>query len=406
MNPCRALILVAIAWGCLGCRQRVPETMDVSGEPWAVIAEKARGTTVRIAMWDGDPAINRFMRNYVKARMKSEHDVNVEFIGGYGHTLVDRLMVELAAGKTIGDIDLMWINGETFFQLRQIQALFGPFTELLPNSEYIDWNDPFIAIDFQQPIDGYECPWGSVQQALIYHSERVKTPPRNRSELARWIHENPGRFTIDHQFTGMTFLKGLLYDFSGGPGTWDGAFDEEKYHRESAKMWDYLRDLRPSLWRRGETYPEGVAQLHQLMMNGEIDFSISNNDGEVDNKVLQGILPAAARGYVLESGSIRNSHYLGIPIHAPNKAGAMVLANLLISPQAQWQKALPDVWGDGWVLDLERLPEEDQIRFANIPGRQRIASREELASKALQEPAPEIMLRLQQDFRKYMIEGR
>ena len=73
---------------------------------------------------------------------------------------------------------MVWINGETFYQLRQIDALFGPFTDKLPNSQYIDFDNPFIGIDFQQPVDGYEAPWGNVQFALIYDTTRVANPPR------------------------------------------------------------------------------------------------------------------------------------------------------------------------------------------------------------------------------------
>jgi putative spermidine/putrescine transport system substrate-binding protein len=407
--PSKKIILATFTLLCQvffnGCGRHQVAVVDLTTTTWADVTEKANDTTVRMMMWDGDPAINEYMRGFVKRRMKSDHGIHVEFIGGHGAVLVNRLMVELDAGKTVGDIDLMWINGETFFQLRQINALFGPFTSILPNNQYIDWDDPFIAIDFQQPVDGYECPWGNVQQALIYHGGRVQNPPRNKTELAQWVRDNPGRFTIDNGFTGMTFLKALLYDFAGGPGSWDGDFDEEKYLLHAKQLWEYLIPLRPFLWRKGETYPEGVAQLHQLMLNGEVDFSMSNNDGEVDNKVMQGILPYEARAYVLDTGTIRNSHYLGIPINAPNKFGAMVLANFLISPEAQLLKSMPEVWGDGSVLDTRRLPMDFKQKFTNIPGRARVASREALVSKALAEPAPEIMLRLHADFRKYMIQG-
>ncbi len=400
-----ALCLSVCALLLAGCDSPKAETVDLSTTNWQQISEAASGTTVRMAMWDGDPAINAFMRDYVRRRMQAEHGVTVEFIGGLGNSLVDRLMVELDAGRTVGDIDLMWINGETFFQLRQINALFGPFTTTLPNNKYIDWQDPFIALDFQKSVDGYECPWGNVQLALIYHSGRVSDPPQNRTELAAWVKAHPGRFTIDNSFTGMTFLKGLLYDLAGGPGAWDGDFDEARYRRESAKLWEYWRSIKPYLWREGQTYPESVAQLHQLMMNGEVDFSMSNNDGEVDNKAVQGILPDESRGYAWETGTIRNSHYLGIPVNAPNKAAAMVLANFLISPDAQLQKAKPEVWGDGSILDMDKLPAEYRKQFSQIPGRTRVASRESLGERALTEPAPEIMVRLEADFRKYMIEG-
>jgi hypothetical protein len=62
---------------------------------------------------------------------------------------------------------MTWINGETFYQLRQIDALYGPFVEALPNRRYLDLDNRFIHTDFQQPIDGYEAPWGNVPFAYL-----------------------------------------------------------------------------------------------------------------------------------------------------------------------------------------------------------------------------------------------
>jgi len=37
----------------------------------------------------------------------------------------------------------------------------------------------------------------------------------------------------------------------------------------------YLRDIKPYLWRKGETYPRRRRNLNRLFVNGEIDFSMS-----------------------------------------------------------------------------------------------------------------------------------
>jgi putative spermidine/putrescine transport system substrate-binding protein len=389
-----------------GCGDsKSPPTPELPGTAtWQQIQEQAQGTTVRMAMWDGDPLVNAYMHDDVAPALFKEYGVTLNTIGGQGSELVSRLVVDLEAGRTVGEIDVMWINGATFYQLREMHALYGPFTDRLPNNEYLDWKNPFIAIDFQQPVAGFECPWGNVQFALIYHGQRVTSPPQNTDELAKWIKQHPSRFTFDVSFTGMTFLKSLLYGFAGGPDSLNGTFNEELYQSASQKLWKWIRDVQPHLWRQGRTFPEGVAQLHQLFSNDEVDFTMSVNDGEVDNKVLQGVLPDAARAYVLQGGSIRNSHYLGIPVNAPHKAAALVLVNYLISPEAQLRKTTPTVWGDGTVLSLSRLPQEWRSRFENIPGRTRVAPRSELEPLALMEPAAEIMVRLQHDFRREIVD--
>lgn len=373
--------------------------------PWPAVEKAAAGSRVRIAMWDGDSAINGWMQGWVSQQLREKHGIELEFSGLRGPELVGRMQVERDAGRDPGDIDVVWINGETFYQLRRISALQGPFVQRLPNGQWIDWDDPFISTDFQQPAEGYECPWGSVQFALIYHSDRVERPPRRLDDLSNWIKGHPGRFTWDVSFTGMTFLKSLLLELSGDRHGFTRPLTDSLWESASLRLWDWIRGVRPHLWRAGQTFPEDVSQLHLLFSTGEVDFTMSSNDGEVDNKVLQGVLPEASRGYVPEFGSIRNSHYLGIPSNAPNVAGALVLIDFLISPAAQLEKAKPEVWGDGTVLSLQKLTADWREKFAGISIRSRAPSREEMRERALPEPAAEVMMRLVQGFRREIIEG-
>jgi putative spermidine/putrescine transport system substrate-binding protein len=402
------MLLEAGRWGAAlgltGCGSSPEATHLTDAIDWDEVLGLARGSSVSIGMWDGDPLINEYLRDDVAPQLRQSSGIGVELVGMQGSAIVSRLMMDLEAGRAAGDLDLIWINGENFYQLRKLNALYGPFTERLPNNRYVDWASPFVAKDFQQPVEGYECPWGNVQFAIIYNSDAVPDPPRTRESLAAWIHEHPGRFTFDNSFTGMTFLKSLLYEIAGGPRSLDGPFDPVLYDRSTAALWGWLRELQPSLWRNGETFPDSVSQLHQLFTNGEVDFTMSNNDGEVDNKVLQGVLPEHARAYVLDSGTIRNSHYLGIPVNAPHKPAALVAANFLISPEAQLRKAYPAVWGDGTVLSMSALPDEWRSKFEHIDGRTRVASRSELETVALPEPAAEVMVRLHADFRSRIIE--
>jgi len=379
-------------------KERDPRELD-----WEAVANEARATTVNMMMWQGDPLINDYMKDYVTPTLKERYDIDLNISHGQGNTVVQVLLAELQGGKGESELDLIWINGETFYQLRQIDALFGPWTESLPNARYIDFSNPFIGQDFQQDIDGYECPWGNVQMTLIYDREKVSEPPRSREALARFVRAHPGKFTFDTQFTGLTFLKALLIDIADDPKALYGDFNEEAYQKYSKELWDYIRRIRPYLWKEGNTFPEGVAPMHQMFANGELWFTMSNNDAEVDNKILQGLFPETARAYVLESGTIQNSHYVGIPKLSGNKAGAMVVANFLISPEAQYRKQNPQVWGDGTVLDLDQLPAEWAEKFRNLPNRRYAPPRDSLKAHALMELAPEYMIRLAEDFRAEVI---
>jgi putative spermidine/putrescine transport system substrate-binding protein len=310
----------------------------------------------------------------------------------------------MEAGKVKSELDMMWINGETFFQLREIQALHGPFVEQLPNNKFLNWENEFISTDFQQSVNGMECPWGNVQMAWIYDSTRVQQPPMNMAELAQWVKANPGKFTIPNEFTGMTLLKAWLIELSGSKDGLKGPFNEARYKELSEKLWTYINDIKPYMWNEGKSFPAGVSQLHQLLVSGEVAFSLSNNDAEVDNKILQGIFPKTFKAYVPSGGTIQNSHYLGIVSRSAHKEAAMVVCNFMISPEAQFEKMKPDVWGDATVLNIDKLEGDWKEKFNNIPGRSNAPKRSKIQQYALMEPAAEYMIRLFEDFRKQVIE--
>ena len=387
----------------VSCNSSSNKQTGLKNLSWDQILKQASGQTVDMMMWQGDPNINNYMQNYVVPEVKKQYGIDLNIASGQGNTIVSILMSELEAGKQNGELDLVWINGETFYQLRQIDGLYGPFTSQLPNAQFIDFDNPFIKYDFQQPINGYEVPWGNVQFTIIYDSARVPKPPKTRQALAKYVKEHPGTFTIANDFSGMTFLKSLLIGMAG-PGTLDGEFDKSEYLKYSNRLWSYINEIKPHLWKDGDTFPSNIAALHQLFVNGELHFTMSNNDTEVDNKILEGFFPETARAYVLEDGTIQNSHYLGIPINAPQKAAAMVVSNFLISPEAQYRKARPDVWGDGTVLAKHKLPESWQKKFSSMPQRRHAPPRDSLQNYALQELAPEYMIRLYEDFRTQIIQ--
>lgn len=389
---------------CVSCssQQEVNE-VDLEKASWSEVELQSEGSTVSMMMWTGDPLINQYMNGYIKPQVKERFKIDLEISTGQGGDIVTYVVAQGQTGKR-GVIDMVWINGETFYQLRQLNALYGPFTDYLPSNQYVNWDNPFIANDFQQPVDGFEAPWGNVQMTLIYDEARVKMPPLNRSELADWVKANPGRFTIPTEFAGLTFLKSLLIDFAGGGGALSGEFDADVYEKHAKELWAYLNDIKLYFWKEGETFPETVAQMHQMFANGELWFTLSNNDAEVDNKIAEGLFQPTAKAYVMDFGSIQNSHYLGVLNSGRNHAGALTVINFMQSPEAQFQKAQPEVWGDGTILQVDKLPLSWKHKFQNIPGRQRAPDRAELQENALMELAPQYMIRLNEDFRKFVIE--
>ncbi|MEO0897543.1 MAG: ABC transporter substrate-binding protein [Bacteroidota bacterium] len=359
---------------------------------------------VNMMMWQGDPVINSYMKTYVVPELKKQ-GIDLQLVSGQGTEIVSTLMTEIEAGKTDSEIDVVWVNGETFFQLKQINGLYGPIWDSLSNIAYVDTSSSFIKYDFQQLVNGYEAPWGTIQMIMIHDEKRAPQPPSNPKALKEWVKANPGKFTLSNDFTGMSFLKLLLIEFAGGSEAIKGPFQSDIYQQAGDSLWNYIREIQPYFWRKGETFPEGLAAMHRLFANGEIDLSISMNDNGVDNKVLEGLFPPSAKGYAWKSGIIKNSHFLGIPSRSPHKSGALKTINFLLSPEAQYKKLQPDGWGDGTSLSLNLLPEEWKEKFRSTQQRKQTPPRSEIEQYAVMEPAPEYMIRLYDDFAKKIIDG-
>jgi putative spermidine/putrescine transport system substrate-binding protein len=401
---------IVCAAALAACRQApvVPaaQVEELVAGPWDAVVARARGTTVIWRMWRGDPAINAYVDGWVAPRMKSLYDIDVRAVEGQGPELVNTLVTEReATGGRPGTTSLMWINGETFAQLRRERLLAGPWARQIPNASLVEWASPIISRDFEQPVDGYESPWGTVQFALIYDPARTPDPPRTIESLAAWMHAHPGRFTHDQQFTGVTFLKTVMYALAGGVEAFQGGFDEDRYRQGRDRLFAWLARVRPHFWREGQTYPPDVAAMHRLFANGEIDFTMSNNQNEVVIKVRQGILPPGSRALVVDEGTIANAHYVGIPVNAPNPAGAMVLANYLLSPEAQLEKQRGDVWGDGTVLDPSKLPDPWPARLAEAAAAAAALPHGELTARARPEVHPDYHARLLDDWRRLVRGG-
>lgn len=385
------------------CESKPKET-DLSNAPWETIEKKAANTTVNFMMWQGSPIINNYINNYVVPQIKAQYNIELKISSGQGPEIVQLVMGEKQAGVNDGQIDMVWINGETFFQLQKIQGLWGPFVHQLPNAQLIDFTDPIISIDFQQPINGMEAPWGLSQFALVYDSAKVPNPPKDLKSLETYLQKFPGTFTISNDFSGMSLLKSFLAELSGSPTGLNGPFDETQYEKLSQKLWTYLNKNKQYFWKSGTTFPKEHSKMDQLFASGELNLTFGFSEGGIEEKVEQGLFPQSTRGYAWENGTVMNSNYLGILENAQNKAGAMQVINFLISPEAQFKKADPEGMNVNSVLDIKKLPKPWQLRFEAIAERKYGPTLKDLAPYAIQEPAPEYMIRLFEDFRTFVIE--
>ncbi|MEJ7816988.1 MAG: ABC transporter substrate-binding protein, partial [Rubrobacter sp.] len=232
----------------------------------------------------------------------------------------------------------------------------------------------------------------------------VEDPPKSLDELLDWTEENPGHFTYPAppDFTGNAFIEQVLYGVTGQVEPFQKSFDEKVFNQKSPEVYDFLNELESNLWREGETYPGSQAKLEELYQNSEVYISMSYNPQLAQRQVDKGLYPESTRTYLLNGGTLNNTHYLAIPFNGPNKAGAQVVANFLQSPEAQVEKQDPNGWGDLTTLDVDRLPKNIQKKFAEPEGEATLSTRE-LQENRVPEARSEWLLELEDGWQEKVL---
>ncbi len=359
------LILSAVMLGSVVAQDDMELLGPVPGfETWADVLAAAEGTTVNWHMWGGSDTINTNVDNDIGARVQELYGITLNRVPlNDTADAVNKVLDEAAADVETGTIDLIWINGENFRTLKDAELLYGPWSESIPNAAFVDWEDPALAFDFGVAVDGYESPWGHAQFVIEYNTDIVgEDPPTTFEALQEWIHANPGMFTYPAipDFTGSVFLRHVLYWAAGGPEPILGEFDQEVFDENAPLVWEYLNDIEPDLWRGGETYPEAVAALQNLLANQEVAFSMGYGPVNAALQIGEGTYPETIRTFVFDTGTISNNNFVTIPFNAPNPAGAMVVANYMLSEEFQLAMTDPTRWG--WLSPISPTVYSDSFQ--------------------------------------------
>lgn len=371
MNRFRPLAALAAAWlgaALLAAAPALAQTPPAAAA-WQAVLDQARGQTVYWNAWAGDDKTNDFIA-WAGAQLKARYGVTVQHVRLKDTAeAVTRVIAEKSAGRDQdGSVDLVWINGPNFLNLKQRGLLYGPVTPQLPNFRYVDTlAKRSNVVDFTTPVDGYAVPWLMAKLVFMHDSARLPVAelPRSAAELLDWARRHPGRLTHPQvgNFLGVTFLKQMLIDLLPDAAVLQRPASDDNFAATTAPLWAWYDALRPLLWRRGERFPDNGAAQRQLLSDGEIDISLSFNPTEAASAIESGLLPATVRPFVLRKGTLGNTSFVAIPYNASHRAGAMVLANFLLEPATQARAQ--DLRGLGQlnVLDLARLPAAERARF-------------------------------------------
>jgi putative thiamine transport system substrate-binding protein len=373
---------------------------------WAYVLDEARGQTVYFNAWGGSENINAYIR-WAGDQVLSRFGVTVVQVKlDDTAKAVSTVLAEKSAGRNDnGSIDLIWINGENFATMKRQNLLFSPDRATrLPNWRLADIETkPTITTDFTIPTEGLESPWGAAKLVFFYDETRTAKQelPDSAAGLLSWAKSHPGRFSYPQppDFIGSSFLKQVLSELIADKAKLQKPADDATFTEDAAPLFAYLDRLHPLLWRKGKAFPQNYPDMKQKLADGELDIIFAFNPAEASAGIVAGELPDTVRSFVFSAGTLSNTHFIGIPYNANAKAGALVLANFLLSPEAQARKQDPKIWGDPTVLSLNKLSEADRAAFAALDLGVATLPPDQLGP-ALPEPHPDWMTRIEAEWIK------
>lgn len=367
------ILTLSMVFGLAGCgskkeTSKSKNTDKLASMSWKEVLKEAKGTTVTFYGWGGDVDRNDWLNKTVKPYMKKQYDINLKVVG----MDIDDILAKLSSdkeGKTKkGSIDVIWINGENFYSAKQNGLLYGPFTSRLPNmKKYVDLDDTETKYDFMKPIKGYEAPYSKAQFVFYNDSKVTSETPSNAKEFMEFCKKYKGKVTYPAlpDFTGSAFVRNIIYETCGGYEKFqDMKADKATVKKAIQPAIKYLRELNPYLWKQGKTFPESLTKLDTMYQDGTVVLDMSYNPFSVKKGIDDGLISNTNQTFLFDKGTIGNTSYMAIAFDAPNKAGAEILINAILSPKmqlAQYKevKALP-------VMDNSKLSESQKKAFDTV----------------------------------------
>ncbi len=365
---------------------------DIADMTFEEMVESAKGTTVTFYGWGGDEQLNQWLDNEFVPLMKEKYDITMELVPMDIDQVLSQLSGEVQAGKEKGSIDMIWINGENFQSAKENNMLYGPFVDRLPNyNEYIDTESEDVTLDFAYPIEGFEAPYGKAQIVMIADTAVVTDLPTSTEALMEFVKKNPGKVTYPAlpDFTGSAFVRNVIYDICGYEQFLTMEADKEVVKEAIEPALEYLRQLNPYLWNQGTTFPNSSTTLDNMFADGEVLLNMSYDAYGTAIKIENGTYTETTQTFQFDKGTIGNTNFMAIAVNAPNKAGAMVAINEMISPEVQAERY--DVMKVLPVVDYDKLNDTQKEAFDKVDLGKGTIPQDELLEKRLPEMKAELV---------------
>jgi putative spermidine/putrescine transport system substrate-binding protein len=163
--------------------------------------------------------------------------------------------------------------------------------------------------------------------------------------------------------------------------------------------------------RSGQARPGAIVVSEEEVAHalGEVEFDFTQSPSGAAPNIASGLVPPTSRAFAFDANLIGDFNYVAIPFNAPNKAAALVTANLILRPDLQAAQVQPDNgFCCGWGIAVDRVTDAGYLAaieeaMANLGNASADPAR--LSGALVADIAAEYQTRIEADWQAFVLRG-
>jgi putative spermidine/putrescine transport system substrate-binding protein len=330
-----AVLLCSVLIFATAC-STVLDSASQDSKSWKLIEESAQNSVVTIAIDTDNEALSEWLKGDFSDYVKTNYKIDLNIFEQPLTKTFDALQYDVETENATGQYDVVFLGENTLQGALSKGYLYGPFSADLPSvTDYLNPNGLENEYNDAAPIGGYAVPFARTQLMMIYNQDVFYDPPETISDMLAMASTYTGQMTYPDPRTseeGEAFLITILAPYLDIEAAMSGRLTAEDIETAVTPGLNALKTIEPKLY--GE-YPESADALDALFKAGEVIYSMSLDSNYVTKALKTYEYVDGASVFIPAEGTAGYAEYAGIAYNSPNKSGAMVVLNSLLSPEMQ-----------------------------------------------------------------------